>query len=481
MATAVRLDEQPTQPSPDVRPPTPALLRWGPLVGFALLLLALARHAGEGIGDPDTLWHVLAGDHLWRTGQFAGPDPLSDFTTGPWILHQWLPDLGLALANHVAGLAGVAWLAQVWRAGVCLAIFVLCRQAAGPLAAALVASAAVLGAADSLSPRPQLVGFILLAVTVGAWLRTAEDRRPRWWLIGVSWVWACCHGTWAVGLTVGVAVILGLAADRRLGRGQVTRLAAIPLLSLAAAALTPVGPRLFESLVTIHAVSPFIQEWRTPTLASASTLITAALAIATPVLWVAGRRRVPFTHVALWAVGVGWAALSMRSIALGAIILAPLAAAALDRALGRPRPSISRGEAWLVGGAAIASLVLAGALAATSPATPAGVPNGLNGALDRLPTDSVVYNSDVLGGWLMWSHPDLRQTADTRWELYGRTRAQDYLTVLNAAPGWDSLFDAYRPSAALVEEHSGLAQALPRRGWTVAERSDGYVLLVPRP
>ena len=195
------------------------------MIAFGLLLLALSRHAGTGISDPDTTWHVLAGRHLWDTWQFSGPDPFSRFTSGPWVLNQWLPDLLLAGADYVGGLAAVAWLAQLGRLDrVSPALRHVPATSRQP-AAALVAGVAVLGTADSLSPRPQLVGFALLAVTVDAWLRTATDLRPRWWLLAVAYVWACSHGTWVVGVTVGVAAVAGLALDRRVGRpsGRATR------------------------------------------------------------------------------------------------------------------------------------------------------------------------------------------------------------------------------------------------------------------
>ncbi|MGA8979847.1 MAG: hypothetical protein WB473_12125, partial [Pedococcus sp.] len=309
-----------------------AVVRWVPLVLFGLLLVALARHTAAGISDPDTLWHVLAGDHLWATHQLAGPDPLSRFTVEPWVLNQWLPELGMAFANHLGGLAAVTWVAHAARVAVALMIFVACRSVAGPLAAAVVAGAAVLGTADSLSPRPQLVGFVLLGLVVVAWLRTTADGRVRWWLVGVMWLWACSHGTWVAGVSVGGATVVGLALDRRLTRGQVLRLAAVVMAGAAVTVATPLGPRLYESFATVRAVSPYVAEWQRPTLSSPSVLVTLGLALAVPLLWAARRRRPDWAHLLLWVVGVGWAASSMRTVAIGAIILAPLAAHALDLA-----------------------------------------------------------------------------------------------------------------------------------------------------
>ena len=74
----------------------------------------------------------------------------------------------------------------------------------------------MVGASLSLTPRPHLVSFLFLAITLHAWLGTARDLRPRWWLIALGWVWACSHGMWLLGPMVGLAVIGGLLLESRL-------------------------------------------------------------------------------------------------------------------------------------------------------------------------------------------------------------------------------------------------------------------------
>ena len=472
-------DERSKTAAPDFRQPVPWPVRWVPLAGLVVLMLSLSRHAGMGVSDPDTLWHVLAGQHLMQSWSFAGPDPLATFTIHPFVMHQWLPDLVMALTEQAGGLAAVAWLAQLGRIGVCVSIFILCRRWASPLPAAVVTGLAVLGTAESLSPRPQLVGFIFLAVTVDAWLRTAEDGLPRWWLVPLTWVWACSHGTWVIGLMVAGVVIVGMLADRVCTISRALRYGAIPAASLVAAALTPLGPRLFESFLTIREVSPYIQEWRRTTPDSWSAKAVLALAAVTAVIWLARRRQVPWTHLGLFALGIGWAAAHMRTVAVGAIILAPLAAAAMEGVLGRPRIPFRRRELVAIGVGAVASLGMSAALAAAGPQQPTGVPDGLNYSLARLPPGTVVYNTDLVGGWLMWSHPGLRNTSDTRVELYGASRAREYIRVMNAADGWEQPFNRFHAGAALIEERSGLAAALHARQWKAAGSDGGYLLLLP--
>ena len=478
------IDSQVTSPSGDTRPAAKGVLSWGPVVAFALLLLGLARNAVSGISDPDTLWHVLAGQHLWDTWQFSGADPLSGFTVQPWVLNQWLPDLAIAGTEHLGGLPAVLWLTQLGRVAICVAIYVSCRSMAGTLPASLAAGLAVLGTADSLNPRPQLVGFLLLAVTMQAWLRTIRDRRPRWWLLAVAYVWACSHGTWVVGVSLGLAVVAGLALDRGRDRSitvsLLVRLAAIPVGAATLAAVTPVGPTLFRSFETVRAVSPYIQEWRSPALDDPSVLALAALAVVVPVVWLVRRPSWSWAHLLVWVASLAWGLSSMRTVAVGAIVVGPLAAGALDLALARPRTPVQRSERVIVGGGVLAALTLSAILAATGPHGPTGVPSAFDQELARLPAGTVVYNTDVLGGWLMWSHPDLGHTADTRWELYGAQQARDYLTTANAQPGWETGFDRFRPGAVVVEQDIPLVAALQHRGWTLADRSRGYALLLPQ-
>lgn len=454
-------------------------MRWAPVAAFGVLLLSLARHAGAGIGDPDTLWHVLAGTHLARTWEFTGPDPLSDFTTRPWVLHQWLPELFLGGAAHLGGLGAVAWAAHIARLAVALAIYRLCRLTAGVLPACLVAAATLLAAADSLSPRPQLVGFALLAVTLHAWLRTSKDLRCRWWLVPLSWLWASSHGTWVVGILVGLVVTAGLVLDRRIGVRAATSLLGISTSCLLVAALTPVGPGLFATFSAINSVSPYISEWQAPSIRDLSTATALFLGLLTTTVWARRRTPLDWTSLGLFACGFVWALMYARTVAVGAIILAPLAAGALGTLVAQRQRPVDRTErAAILVGAAV-SAALGALLAAAGPAQPVDSPTGLSTQLDALPAGSVVYNTDTVGGWLMWTHPELRHTYDTRVELYGAAAARDQLDTVSARPGWQARFDRYSPSAALIPRNSALAAGLAERGWRPVGKDGTWVLLEP--
>jgi hypothetical protein len=310
-------------------------------------------------------------------------------------------------------------------------------------------------------------------------MSTAADRRPRWWLIAVGWIWACCHGTWVVGILLGLAVVVGMLLDKRVTPAQSARLAMIPVLSLVAAALTPVGPRLFWSFETVRKVSPYIEEWRRPNLFEPSSLALLVLMAIVALTWAVRRDLASWSSLAICACGIGWGLMYGRGVALGAIILAPVAAQAVDRTLRRARPHVGR-EPTVVAAAVVASLAISALAAATGPVAPTGVPSRMAPVLGSLAPGSVVFNDDLLGGWLMWSFPELRHTADTRVELYGQEGAVDYLKAMRGGSGAVEVLNKRHPDAVLINKESGLTAELEQgSGWKVAVADHGYVLLLP--
>jgi len=463
--------------------PSAALLRRAPLVVFALFLLALTVVFVRPIGDSDTWWHLRLGEELARTWTLSDPPGWTRFATESWVATQWLPEVVAAQWTARFGLAGLVWLvcATVLVLAVCL--YVVCRREAGRLPAALATILGFGGMAATLTPRPQLVSFVLLVVTLGAWLQTARDLRPRWWLVPVSWVWACCHGLWFSGAVLGVVVVAGLFLDRRVRGRKALTLLAVPVLSVVAAAATPIGPRLLLAPFAVGGVTEFITEWQRPSFFDVGPALTAAMIAAVVVLGARCRRRASWVSIGLLVLAAAWTLLSVRTVALGAAIAAPLLAGSLDQVLpprqsGPAKPS--RDEKVILGSAAAVCLVLAGLLAAVLPSVrgPANVPAGLDGALDALPAHTVIWNDYNLGGWIDYRHPTLEVVADGRAEAFGAAQLEKYGRVVRTEPGWEEILRASGAHVAIVGTDTPLAAALQERlGWRPLGEADGYVLL----
>jgi hypothetical protein len=456
---------------------TPRLVMLVPLVVLGALPIMLLKFGTAPIADPDSLWHIVAGRKLWSTWQFTGPDQLGQFTQLPFVYHQWLPELLMAAADAVAGLPGVAWLFNAMLLTFVVALYALCRGQGGILAALLATVLGWIGAGGSLSPRPQVIGFILLAMSLTIWLRTERDGRIRWWLIPLTWLWACVHGTWLYSVGLSVLFAIGMLLDRRVGRRFALRAGGLVAALVAVAMLTPVGPQLLLTPFAISRISPFINEWKPTSITEPHAAATLLMGLLVVVAWIRGTGRVSWTRMLLWGAGMVSTLLYARTIAIGAILLAPLVAEVLQRWL--PQRTIPRKlEVRTLGAATLLSLAFAALLVPATAPRPADVPSSFDTALAAMPQGTVVWNVDALGGWLLYSHPNLEPTMDTRAEVYGPDYLSRYVRAISGYPGWRETVASTGARYAIVSSESALAEGLQRQqGWTVIGREVPYVLL----
>jgi hypothetical protein len=446
-----------------------------------LLVLGLmgmaARQGFRPIGDPDTWWHLRLGGELWHTWNFTNPAPWTRFATEHWVTTQWLPEVVASRFEQHFGLPGVVWLTCAGFVLITAVLYLVCRREADVLAAVMATLVAFLGMSATLTPRPQLASFILLLIVTSAWLQTARDLRPRWWLIPVSWLWACSHGMWFSGVIVGGVVVVGLILDRRLRGVPALKLLAIPVSSLLVAALTPAGPQLLLSPFAVGGITKYITEWATPSIHDLSPAATALMIAVVATAWARGRQT-SWSLIGLLMVATFWALLSARTVTLAAAIAAPLMAAALQSLLPDGVIAMGRREVAAVGAGVLVCLATVALLLPASTGTPANVPNALNATLDRLPPHTVIFNDSVLGGWLLWRHPSLEPVIDGRAEAFPKAQFEGYIKTSQVAAGWQDFLEATRSRHALVEEGSPLATALGERlHWRSLGRDDGYVLL----
>ena len=455
----------------------PLMPRWMPFLLVLGLVGMAARRGFRPIGDPDTWWHLRLGDDIWRTWNLTNPAPWTRFATQHWVTTQWLPEVVASRFEHLFGLPGVVWLVCAGFVSITAVLYLVCRREADVLAAAIATGIGLLGMSATMTPRPQLVSFILLLIVTSAWLRTAKDLRPRWWLIPVSWLWACSHGMWFSGIAVGAVVAIGLILDRRT-RGRMTlKMLAIPVSSLLVAAMTPVGPQLLLSPIAVGGITQYITEWAPPSIHNLSPAATAVMIAVVAITWARGRQ-IAWTNIGLLLVATCWALLSARTVTLGAAMTAPLMAAALQSLLRHPTPRMSRLELAALTSGVVACLAVVTLLLPDSVGTPANVPNALNTALDRLPAHTVIFNDSVLGGWLLWRHPTLEPVIDGRAEAFPKSQFEGYITTSQVSAGWQGFPETTNSTYALVAQGSPLATALDQRlHWRSLGKDDGYVLL----
>ena len=450
----------------------------------AAATLAAGALTVRAVSDPSPWLHLKVGRFLVDGGRFGARDPWAPFALGHYEPTQWLPSVGTAVLYGWWGLPAVAWVRGAGIVALTLALLLTLRQVARPALALLAAVLAVAGSWPALTERPQLAGFVLLVVTVGAWWRSAHDGRPRWWLVPLTWLAACVHGVWSIGLGIGLLVVVGLTLEQSFRREQRTRMALCLLASLAATALTPLGPRLTASPFAVGGNGrQFVSEWmassaRTPSVAL--TLVVLALVLA---LWFRLGERPPTWQLLMWLAAVGLTLVMRRTVPVGAVLAAFLVAETAEHLLvARGRlaapPGVRRGELLTLLAGALVGVVAAFPLAEARSQHAEGVPSALTTSLRSLPAGTRVLSDGDMSGWLMFVAPQAQPVFDIRVEVYTPSRIRAFIDATAAKPGWASYLQQSGTRAALLKQDAPLVSALDAQWhWRTVARDDGYVLM----
>ena len=206
------------------------LPRWvgpGAVAFLALWLLLLVAGRSAFLQDPGTFWHTTTGEIVLKDG-FIRHDPYT-FTFGGtwWVPHQWLGEVGMALAHRLGGFDTLLLGAVT----IVAAVFAwlgtrLLRTGLTPVLVVGLVGLALAASASHFHVRPHLVTIAGLAVTV-AWLADCDAGRcglgRLGWLVPLYALWTNVHGGVLGGLgTLGLASA-GWVVFWRLGRPSPVR------------------------------------------------------------------------------------------------------------------------------------------------------------------------------------------------------------------------------------------------------------------
>jgi hypothetical protein len=456
---------------------------------LSLLLVLVLCFSALHLGNQDTWFHLVLGDRFRHGWSLQHPGALTPFATADWVPTQWSTEVVASQVEAWFGLPGVAWLFGALYLALVLTTYVSCRRLGGRLGSAAATALVVLGCAPVLSARPQIVSLVLLTVTVAAWLRTADDGRPRWWLVPTTWVWATAHGLWSAGVLLGLVCWLGLVLDRRVVGRRALRLLAVPVLSLVATMLTPVGPRLLTSQLAVGARTSMIAEWGPTDFRSVPTLAVALMLALVVVFW-ARRGRVSWLRLGLLLLAGGWALLVARMVSLGAVVLAPLLAEAIGHALEQTRSPVPaphvrttrrrmpRWERVTLLTAAVGYLATLAVAAPHAADRPDDVPAALAPRLAALPSGSTVLVEDGIGGWMEWRVPSVAPVIDGMLDAYPVDYIHRFFAATRVEPGWRTFVSDSGAGVGVLRAGSPLSAALQDQlGWRRVARDSHWVYL----
>ena len=455
-----------------------SVLRTGLAGGiYAALLVLMVRIAAAPLSNTDTFFHLRFGSEFLHHWSLRHPGSVSSFATASWLPTQWLPEEVMARVDETFGLAGVSWLFGVQLVALLSALYLVARRWVEPLVAVLLVGLALAAASEGLSMRPQMLSFLMIVVTAGAWLRTRDDGRMRWWLVPMTWVWAMTHGMWSVGIVIGAVAVTGLALDRPLPRPRLLRAALVPVLSAVAAAFTPVGPALYGAALGVGSRAQYFSEWNPPDYTNPACIVLGLLLALTVVLTVR-RGSGTWLDLGLLLLAAGCAVSSWRTVPVAAMILVPLAAAQVGPREPEARGGVPRVERLLVAAGAAVALVALGFAVPNTSSNPPAQPAWVDPALSALPSGTKVVDDWEWGGYLMWRYPQLDLLMHGYGDTFTTAELQRNTDIELLAPGWDDELRATGCTLAVLRPSSALSYALVHQEhWTVVHQSSTIVEL----
>jgi hypothetical protein len=465
-------------------------LRWMPGILLGGLLLVVVRTVAAPLTNMDTFFHLRFG-HEFLHGHWSlwHPGSVNTFATAHWLPTQWLPEVVMAQVEDWFGLAGVAWLSGLQQIGLICALYFVSRRWADARIVALLLLPTVAAMSLGLSMRPQVLSYILVAVTIGAWLRTHEDGVLRWWLVPLTWLWAMLHGMWPIGVALGAVAVVGLALDRRTDARGLVRAALVPAASALAAALTPLGPALYGAVLGVGDRAHFFSEWNSPDFTAVPAVFMLGILLAIcAVLFLRAPRR-SWTDLLYFLVAGGCAVWSYRTVPIAAAVLMPLMArAATSLHTGShhvdhvPHHQAGRSEVARVLGGCVAALAVLAVLVPQTSENPTRQPAWVDPTLSALQPGTKVVSDWTYSAYLMWKHPQLDLLMNGYGDTFTIPELQSQEDIIGLDSGWDQELRDTHCLIAVLEPTSRLAYALEHQeGWRVVHRSAALEMLVAPP
>jgi hypothetical protein len=450
-----------------------SILNLGRLVpvqaGAALIAFAVMLFAPQVLNDPDTYWHLAAGEWMIAHGRVLHRDVFSFTHAGqPWQTHEWLSEVIMGLAFRAGAWSGLLIL---YAASVAAAAALLANRLSRSLNGLTLLVVLVLAfacVAPSLLLRPHvLVLPIVVAWTAELLAARDEGRAPHWFMAGLMALWANLHGSYVFGFLLFAPLALEALLAPTAGRLQVLRAwAPVGMLCAAAALATPHGlagvihPFQLMGMSTLNA----IVEWRPADFAQVTGFEISLLAM----LFVCLSRgvRIPPLRLVLLLFMLHMSLQHQRHQIVLAIAAPLILAQPLAEALGQTAHARVRGGAnWAI--LIVVAVLLAGARIAF-PVTRSDGPITPAAALAHVPADLAarpVLNSYGFGGYLIFR--GVRPFIDGRADMYGDDHMRLHQRLMSGdAASFDAAARRYGLAWVLLSPDERLASAMNAKpGW----------------
>jgi hypothetical protein len=432
--------------------------------------------------DSDAGWHIRNGETILATATLPRTDPYSFTRAGqPWFAWEWLADVAAGSVHRKLGLNGVAVFYATAIAATVWLWFRLHWALGGNFLLACAMAPLLLSTCNiHWLARPHVLSWLFLLLAI-------FPRRPN--LIGVAAVtvlWANIHASFFFAPLIAL-IFLGqelIEGGFHFSPGVAYYLKALAITALAPL-VNPYGANLYVHVyryVTDSELLARIGEFQSFDFHSAGSgqiLATVLVGIIGGTLTLTQKR---YHHFALALLVTAMALRSARGLPLCALLLLPIANAAITRWLPL-RGFLAYGDNLRALDARFSGLALAplAVWAAFCLTPPAGFPPDQFpvAAYPHIPAGARLFAPDKFGGYLIYrSDGALKVFFDGRSDFYGADFLKKYMRLVQVRPGWREYWNSFHFTHALVQPDTPLLAALEQIGWQRVYQDKTAILLV---
>jgi len=437
------------------------------------------------LSDPDTYLHVAVGRWMIAHGALPVHDPFSHSVPGaPWIPHEWLAELVLALTYDTLGWNGLIFLSVLCLAASAALLARALLRDVDAFSVLIVVSVSIASILPHLLARPHIMALpLLVAWSAGLFHARGARRAPSLALLPLMLLWANLHGSFMFGVCLaaylGGEAVLDAAPPAR--RATAFGWCGFLALTVVTALMTPHGvqgllqPIRFTGMTALHS---HIFEWMSPNFQGGHPL--EAWLLGAMLLSLSLGLRLRITRLLL-LLGLFHVALAHNRHIDLVVFVAPLVVAAdfgpqlaarlrrLHRsAAGEFLAEIAKPAKASACAAAAGLLLVTAALSLRDPVERPDHWSKLSGALGAAETMGLsgpVFNTEAFGGYLIFS--GVAPFIDGRIEMYGDAFLKCFADLTaGKEPALSRALDAYGITWTLLDPTEDAVNVLDHLpGW----------------
>ena len=459
----------------------------------AVVLLSLAIGLMFRLRSVDLAYHVRAGTAMLSSGHLPGVDSYTFTAAGhAWLDQQWLAQVIIALGYRAGGWPAVAILHAALVGTTFWFLWLACRARGASARTSSVLTFCGLAVSFLYTGmRPQTIAYPLF--TAMLWILAGRRTHPRRLLIlpPLVAVWANLHGSFVLAPT-----LIGLTwlEDRRDRPDASTSTLVVGIVSLLATLVSPYGIgawRYAIGITTNTRILGTVQEWQATSIRTVDGTVFFLSVLAVVAYLVRREERTDIFSLIWLGVFFLLSLPAMRGLVWWGFVFPVVIAGVATREAGPASRTERRGSPSLN---AVIVLAMVAFVAVELPwardrIDPASGSSALLGFAPQVLVDATalsvprgarVFVSQPLASWFEFALPSNPVFVDSRIEIFPDLVWDDYLDVMAAREGWQSILDRWHVDAVVLREVDNVLESHIAQdpGWhLVTQNDDGFVFV----